>query len=59
MIDILANLIIPLGILTYLSVILGIISGLRRWKLKIHKTIALIAIILATLHAALVVYFNL
>ncbi len=59
MIDILANFIIPLGLLTYLSVALGIISGLRRWKLKVHKTIALIAIILATLHAALVVYFNL
>lgn len=59
MIDILANFIIPLGILTYLSVILGIISGLRKWKLKVHKTIALIAIILATLHAAIVIYFNL
>lgn len=59
MIDILANLIIPLGILTYISVVIGIISGLRRWKLKIHKTIALIAVILATLHAALVIYFNL
>jgi hypothetical protein len=59
MMDILANLIIPLGILTYLSVILGIISGLRRWKLKVHKTIALVAIILATLHAALVIYFYL
>lgn len=59
MIDILASLIIPLGILTYLSVLLGIISGIRRWRLKVHKTIAVIAIILATLHAALVVYFNL
>ena len=59
MIEILANLIIPLGILTYLTVILAMISGLRRWKLKTHKRIALIAIILATLHAALVIYFNL
>ena len=59
MIDILANLIIPLGILTYLFLILGIISGLKRWKLRAHKTIAIIAIILATLHAALVIYFNL
>jgi hypothetical protein len=59
MIDILANLIIPLGILTYLSLILGIISGLKRWRLKRHKTIAIIAIILATLHASLVIYFNL
>ena len=58
MIDLLANLIIPLGILTYLCVILGIISGLKRWKLKFHKAIAVIAIILATLHAALVIYFN-
>ncbi len=59
MIDLLANLIIPLGILTYLSVILGIISGLKRWKLRAHKAIAIIAIILATLHAALVIYFYL
>ncbi len=59
MINILANLIIPLGILTYLSLILGIISGLRRWKLKAHKTIAIITIILATLHATLVIYFYL
>jgi len=57
--NILANLIIPLGILTYLSLILGIISGLKRWKIKHHKTIAIIAIIFATLHASLVIYFNL
>lgn len=59
MIDILASLIIPLGIVTYLCLILGIISGIKRWKLKIHKTIATVAIILATLHAALVIYFHL
>jgi len=59
MIDLLANLIIPLGILTYLSIILGIVSGLKRWRIKAHKTIAVIAIILATLHAVLVIYFNL
>jgi len=59
MIDLLANFIIPLGIMTYLSLILGIISGIKRWKLKIHKTIAIITIILATLHASLVIYFYL
>lgn len=59
MIDLLANFIIPLGIVTYLSLILGIISGVRRWKLKTHKTIAIITIILATLHASLVIYFYL
>ncbi len=59
MIDLLANLIIPLGIVTYLSLILGIISGVRRWKLKTHKIIAIITIILATLHATLVIYFYL
>jgi hypothetical protein len=59
MIDFLANLIIPLGISTFLSLILGIISGVRRWKLKVHKTIAIITIILAALHAALVIYFYL
>jgi len=55
MIDILANFIIPLGIMTYLSLILGI----KRWKLKIHKTIAIITVVLATLHASLVIYFYL
>ena len=59
MIDLLANLIIPLGISAFLSLILGIISGVRRWKLKVHKTIAIITIILAALHAALVIYFYL
>jgi hypothetical protein len=59
MIEIFTNLIIPLGVLTYLSLILGIISGLKRWKIKLHKTIATIAIILATLHASLVLYFHL
>jgi hypothetical protein len=59
MIDLLANLIIPLGVLTYLSLILGIISGLKRWKLRAHKAIALTAIIMATLHAMLVIYFYL
>jgi hypothetical protein len=59
MMDLLANSIIPLGIMTYLSLILGIISGIRRWKIKIHKTIAIITIVLATLHASLVIYFYL
>jgi hypothetical protein len=59
MIDLLANSIIPLGILTYSSLILGIVSGIRRWKLKIHKIIAITTIILATLHASLVIYFYL
>lgn len=59
MINILPDLIVPLGITTYLSLILGIISGLRRWKIKVHKTIAAIAIVLATLHASLVIYFYL
>lgn len=57
MLDLLSNLIIPLGIMTYSSLILGIISGIRRWKLKIHKAIAVTTIILATLHASLVIYF--
>ncbi len=59
MIDLLANFIIPLGIMTYLSLILVIISGIKRWKLKIHKTIAIITVVLATLHASLVIYFYL
>ncbi len=50
----LGNLIIPLGITTYVFVLITIMLGLRRWKLKFHKTIALITILLATFHALLV-----
>jgi len=50
----LGRLIIPLGIITYLMVLITVISGLYRVKLKTHKWLAAITILLATLHAIVV-----
>ncbi|MCL5037475.1 MAG: hypothetical protein M1269_10240 [Chloroflexi bacterium] len=46
----LSELIKPLGIGTYIFVLLTLISGFFRWKLKFHKTLAITVIILATIH---------
>ena len=50
------QLIIPFGIIAYLSVLLSGLTGARIIKLKLvwHKRIALLTIILATIHAAFV-----
>jgi len=45
----------PLGIVTYILLILAAISGKYRWKLKYHKILAIAAIILATFHALIVI----
>ena len=55
----LEGLIISLGIITYLTAIITIISGARRMDIKLHKTLALITIVLATLHAAIVIFVEL
>lgn len=47
-------LIKPLGITTYALILLTLLSGLLRWKLKFHRGLAISATILATVHAALV-----
>lgn len=56
----LTKLIKPLGIITYVFVLLAVLTGLRIIKvnLKWHRLIALIGIIIATLHAALVLYLT-
>ena len=56
----LSKLIIPLGISAYSVMLFVVLTGLRVIKLKVkwHKTIALIGISLATIHAAIVIYFN-
>jgi len=51
----LGNLIIPLGITTYVFVLITIMLGLRRWKLKFHKVLAIATITFASLHALLVI----
>ncbi|MBN2206108.1 MAG: hypothetical protein JW742_01775 [Candidatus Aminicenantes bacterium] len=53
-----AGLIKPLGIVTYGLVLVALLSGLFRAKLGLklshHKRLALLAMILATIHGALV-----
>lgn len=52
------QLIIPFGIIAYISVLLSGLTGARIIKLKLgwHKRIAVFTIILATVHAAFVLY---
>lgn len=53
-----AGLIKPLGLLTYVFVLVALGSGLFRAKLGLklahHKRLALLAILLATIHGTLV-----
>jgi len=53
-----ADLILPLGIVTYITALITIISGLKGIEIKKHKILAYITIALATLHASLVIYLN-
>ena len=54
--------VIPLGVLTYTLLLAAILSGLFRAKLKLklkhHKLLALLAIILATMHAGIIIYLT-
>jgi len=56
-----SELIKPLGIVTYVFVILTFLAGLFRAKLKLklkyHKALAWIAVTLASLHGLLVIIF--
>jgi len=58
----LGRLVLPLGILTYILVLAAILSGLFRSKLKLklkhHKLLALLAIVLATMHAGIIIYLK-
>jgi hypothetical protein len=56
----LAGLIIPLGIFSYSFMLLAVLSGARVIKVnfKTHRLLALIAIIGASIHGALVIYLN-
>ncbi len=51
----LASLIEPLGITTYILVLLTVCSGLLHWNFKLHRGLAVTAAVLATCHAALVI----
>lgn len=44
----------PLGILTFSLLLLTATSGLLKWKLKLHKAIAMCAVGLAGIHGLIV-----
>jgi hypothetical protein len=48
------ELIRPLGILTYASILIAVWSGVRHWKLKHHMALAGLSLLLASLHALIV-----
>ena len=56
----LSSFIIPLGIFSYSFMLLAVLTGARVIKVnfKRHRLLALIAIIGASIHAALVIYLN-
>ncbi|MDD4179497.1 MAG: hypothetical protein PHH14_05560 [Candidatus Margulisbacteria bacterium] len=47
-----------LGILTYLLALSTLLTGLKRTKLSIHRTLAFTTLALATLHGAIVIYLT-
>lgn len=59
------SLIVPLGILTFLSLILTALSGFALFKLhirwvtlKLHISLAVITLIFALTHALIAIYIN-
>ncbi|MDD5066885.1 MAG: hypothetical protein PHF84_07535 [bacterium] len=51
------QLVKPIGITTYAFIFLTVLSGLLRWKLNVHKFLALSALVLGTTHAVIVIFF--
>ncbi len=56
----LSDLIKPLGLVGYSLMLLAVLTGARVIRLKVqqHRLIGLIGLTVATMHAALVIYFN-
>jgi hypothetical protein len=54
------DLVMPLGIITYILIIFAILTGKRIIKLhpKWHKRIAYTSLIFATMHAGIIVYIK-
>jgi hypothetical protein len=52
--------VIPLGIATYVFIVLTVLSGARILKLgfRWHRTIGMLALLTATIHAAIVIYYQ-
>ncbi|HAQ60423.1 TPA: hypothetical protein DCR49_00225 [Candidatus Delongbacteria bacterium] len=53
--------VMPLGVITYILIVLAILTGKRIIKLKPvwHRIIAVLTLIFASLHAAIVISYNL
>ncbi|MCX7994806.1 MAG: hypothetical protein N3A65_03395 [candidate division WOR-3 bacterium] len=56
----LSELIKPIGIFAYVYILLAVLTGLKIIKapLKVHRLLALIGIISATIHALIVLYLT-
>ncbi|UCG31098.1 MAG: hypothetical protein JSV53_04270 [candidate division WOR-3 bacterium] len=56
----LTGLIMPLGIVSFGFMLLAVLTGTRVIKLKVkyHKLVALIAMIAASIHLGLVIFYN-
>lgn len=55
-----AQLIIPLGVISYAFIVLAILTGTRVIKLglKYHKAFALVGAVGAAIHLAIAIYLN-
>ncbi len=53
------KLILPFGITTYALLVTSLIMGMAKAPLKLHKVIAVITLIFATLHAGIIIYAKL
>lgn len=51
------SLLKPIGILTYLLFFTTFLFGLKRWNFKVHKRLAVAAIIVGSIHALLVIIY--
>lgn len=52
------DLVMPLGIISYLGLIIMMLTGMRiiKSKMKIHKTVGFITFIIASFHVFIVIY---
>jgi hypothetical protein len=52
------SLLRPTGILAFLLFFTTFLFGLKRWNFKVHKRLAVAAVIAACIHALLVIVYN-
>ena len=46
----------PLGIITYVLLIVTVLSGMMRWKFKYHKILGVATLVMATAHVLIVIF---